>query len=83
MISNLHAVMTESPNLLAGYQKLPDLFSQASFDKNKLTMVWQTIDQAYVYHYYLPAHTMVAQTMETDMDINKAVYEGTSLPRKN
>ena len=80
MIPNLHAVMAESPNLLAGYQKLHELFSQSSFDKNELTVVWQTINQAHACHYCLPAHTMVAQMMEADMDINKAVREGASLP---
>lgn len=80
MIPNLHAVMAESPNLLEGYQKIHELFSQSSFNLDELTVVWQTINQAHDCHYCLPAHTMVAQMMEADMVINKAVCEGASLP---
>lgn len=80
MIPNLHAVMAESPQLLEGYQKVHELFSHSSFDKNELTVVWQTINQAHNCHYCLPAHSMVAQMMNADMEINKAVRAGTKLP---
>lgn len=43
-IPGLHAVMAEAPALLQGYQKLHKLFAeQTSFDKDELTVVWQTI----------------------------------------
>lgn len=80
MIPNLHAVMAESPKLLEGYQKVHELFSSSSFDKNEMTVVWQTINQAHNCHYCLPAHSMVAQMMEADMDINNAVRAGEKLP---
>jgi len=79
MVPNLHAVMAESPQLLEGYQKVHELFSNASFDKNELTVVWQTINQAHGCHYCLPAHSMVAQMMDADMEINNAVRAGEKL----
>jgi len=80
MIPNLHAVMAESPQLLEAYQVVHELFSNSSFDKNELTVVWQTINKEHNCHYCLPAHTGVAKMMGVEDRINDAVREGKPLP---
>lgn len=80
MVPNLHAVMAESPQLLEAYQVVHGLFSQSSFDKNELTVVWQTINKEHNCHYCLPAHTAVAHSMGADAEVNDAVRNGTALP---
>ena len=82
MVPNLHAVMAESPQLLEAYQVVHGLFSQSSFDKNELTVVWQTINKEHNCHYCLPAHTAVAHSMGADPEVNDAVRNGTSLPNE-
>ena len=57
MIPGLHAVMAEAPGLLEGYQKLHQLALDSSFDKEELTVVWQTINVEHACHYCVPAHT--------------------------
>ncbi len=44
MIPGLHAVMAEAPGLLEAYQQVHELFVNSSFDKDELTVVWQTIN---------------------------------------
>lgn len=63
MVPNLHAVMAESPALLEGYQKLHELAQQTSFNKDELTVVWQTINVEHNCHYCVPAHTGIAKSM--------------------
>lgn len=63
MIPNLHGVMAEAPTLLEGYQKLHDLAQKTSFNKDELTVVWQTINVENECHYCVPAHTGIAKNM--------------------
>ena len=69
MIPNLHAVMAEAPALLEGYQKLHELAQQTSFNKEELTVVWQTINVEHNCHYCVPAHTAIAKNMGVDDDL--------------
>lgn len=80
MIPNLHAVMAESPPLLAAYQNLHTLFQQTSFDAEELTVVWQTINVEHKCHYCVPAHTGVAHMMKVDNAIIEALRNGATLP---
>lgn len=80
MLPNLHAVMAESPALLEAYQVVHQLFSRSSFDKNELTVVWQTINKEHDCHYCLPAHSGVARMMGADESVDTAVRNGTALP---
>ncbi|AXR06098.1 carboxymuconolactone decarboxylase family protein [Salinimonas sediminis] len=66
MIPNLHAVMAEAPTLLEGYQKLHELAQQTSFNKEELTVVWQTVNVEHDCHYCVPAHTGIAKSMQVD-----------------
>ncbi|MCY7297277.1 carboxymuconolactone decarboxylase family protein [Alteromonas sp. a30] len=80
MVPNLHAVMAESPQLLEGYQRVHELFSNSSFDKDELTVVWQTINKAHSCGYCLPAHTAVAQMMGADESITESIKTDAKLP---
>lgn len=80
MIPNLHAVMAESPVLLSAYQQVHELFMQSSFDKDELTVVWQTINVEHQCHYCVPAHTAIAHSMKVDSAITDALRDETPLP---
>lgn len=73
MIPALHAVMAESPQLLNAYQQLHLLFQQTSFNKEELTVVWQSINVEHDCHYCVPAHAMIADAMEVDPALTQAL----------
>ncbi|MFT6632763.1 MAG: alkylhydroperoxidase family enzyme [Bacteriovoracaceae bacterium] len=79
MIPGLHAVMAESPSLLEAYQSAHELFAKSSFDKNELTVVWQTINVENECHYCVPAHTGIAKSMGVDDSITEALRNRTPL----
>ncbi len=80
-IPGLHAVMSESPALLEGYQVLHKLFAEnTSFDADELTVVWQTINVEHECHYCVPAHTGIAKMMKVDDAIIDALRNETALP---
>ena len=80
-IPGLHAVMSESPALLEGYQILHKLFAEStSFDADELTVVWQTINVEHACHYCVPAHTGIAKMMNIDDAITEALRNETPLP---
>ncbi|MGJ8562811.1 MAG: carboxymuconolactone decarboxylase family protein [Alphaproteobacteria bacterium] len=80
MIPNLHAVMAESPSLLEAYKTVGDLFQNAGFDKDELTVVWQTVSVENACHYCVPAHTSIAHSMGVDKAITDALRNDTPLP---
>lgn len=80
MIPGLHAVMAEAPGLLEGYQTLHALFMNSSFDKDELTVVWQTANVEHACHYCVPAHTGIAKAMKVDDAITEALRDETELP---
>lgn len=79
-IPNLHAVMAESPGVLEAYQSLHELFANSSFDKDEITVVWQTINVEHECHYCVAAHTGIANMMKVDAAITKALRERTEMP---
>ncbi|GAA1346764.1 carboxymuconolactone decarboxylase family protein [Arthrobacter roseus] len=80
MIPGLHAVMAEAPGLLEGYRLTHELFMNSSFDKDELTVVWQTANVEHACHYCVPAHTGIAKAMKVDDAITKALRNETPLP---
>lgn len=82
MIPNLHAVLAESPATLEAYQVLHQLFQQTSFNKEELTVVWQTINVEHECHYCVPAHTAIAHTMKVDSTVIDALRDRDELPTK-
>lgn len=80
-VPGLHAVMAESPALLEGYKVLHSLFAEkTSFDKDEMTVVWQTINVEHACHYCVPAHTGIAKMMKVDDAISEALRNETPLP---
>lgn len=80
-VPGLHAVMAEAPALLDGYKHLHRLFAEeTSFDKDELTVVWQTINVEHECHYCVPAHTGIAKMMQVDDAISNALRDETPLP---
>lgn len=80
MIPGLHAVMAEAPGLLEAYQRVHELFVNSSFDKDELTVVWQTVNVENECHYCVPAHTGIAKNMGVDDAITDALRNRTPLP---
>lgn len=80
MIPNLHGVLAESPAVLEAYQELTRLFTQTSFSKEEITVIWQTINAEHECHYCLPAHFAVAHSMGVDADVIDALQRKSDLP---
>ncbi|WP_417223049.1 carboxymuconolactone decarboxylase family protein [Amphritea sp.] len=79
-IPGLHGVLASAPGLLEGYQKLHELFVNSSFDKEELTVVWQTINVEHECHYCVPAHTGIAHMMQVDAALTEALRNETAMP---
>ncbi|MEH6787337.1 MAG: carboxymuconolactone decarboxylase family protein [Paracoccus sp. (in: a-proteobacteria)] len=80
-VPGLHAVMAEAPALLDGYKHLHQLFAQkTSFNKDEMTVVWQTINVEHGCHYCVPAHTGIAKMMKVDDAITESLRNETPLP---
>jgi alkylhydroperoxidase family enzyme len=79
-IPNLHAVMAEAPAVLDAYQLLHGLFQQTSFNKEELTVVWQTINVEHECHYCVPAHAAIASMMKVDSSLTEALRNRQPMP---
>jgi len=80
MMPGLHAVMAEAPGLLEAYKTVGDLFVNSSFDKDEITVVWQSINVEHACHYCVPAHTGIAMSMGVSDNITDALRNETPLP---
>ncbi|HZJ36801.1 MAG TPA: carboxymuconolactone decarboxylase family protein, partial [Gillisia sp.] len=79
MIPGLHGVLAGAPGILEAYQTLHKLFTETSFNKEELTVVWQTINVEHACHYCVPAHTGIAKMMKVDDTITDALRNETPL----
>ena len=79
MIPGLHGVLAEAPGLLKAYKTIHTLFTETSFNKDELTVVWQTINVEHACHYCVPAHTAIAKMMKVDDAITEALRNETTL----
>ena len=79
-LPGLHKVMSESPQLLEGYQVLHRLFPETAFDADEMTVVWQTINVEHECHYCVPAHTGIAKMMKVSDDLSTALRDEAPLP---
>lgn len=80
MVPGLHAVMAEAPGLLEAYKIVHELFANSSFDKDEITVVWQTVNVEHGCHYCVPAHTGIAKSMKVSDEITDALRNETPLP---
>ncbi|MCC5878849.1 MAG: carboxymuconolactone decarboxylase family protein [Idiomarina sp.] len=78
-VPNLYGVMSESPQLLKAYLALGELAQATSFNKEEITVVWQSINVENECHYCVPAHTAIAKSMKVDEQLNQAVVDGKKL----
>lgn len=79
-LPSLHGAFAESPQALEAYKTLHQLFQRTSFNKEELTVVWQTISVEHNCHYCVPAHSMIADMMKVDTAITTALRNRTALP---
>ena len=73
MVPGLHAVMAEAPGLLEAYKTVHELFANSSFNKDEITVVWQTVNVENACHYCVPAHTGIAKSMGISDEITEAL----------
>ncbi|KMT64063.1 carboxymuconolactone decarboxylase family protein [Catenovulum maritimum] len=79
-VPGLYAVMAASPETLKAYQELHKLFTETSFNKEELTLVWQTINVEHECTYCVPAHTAIANLMEVDPALTEALRNQQAMP---
>ena len=79
-IPGLHAVMADSPSLLATYNFSHQQFMATSLTDEEKTVVWQTINVDQDCHYCVPAHTGIAKSMNVSDEISNALRDETPLP---
>ncbi len=79
-IPGLHGVLAEAPGVLEAYHQLHKLFVDSSFNKEELTVVWQTINVEHECHYCVPAHTGIAHLMKVDPALTEALRNRTAMP---
>lgn len=79
MVPGFHGVLAAAPGAFEAYQTLNELFVQSSFNKEEVTVVWQTINVENECHYCVPAHTGIAKMMKVDDKITEALRNETPL----
>ena len=77
---NLQAHMAASPELLAGYSALWDLFSKSSLTAHEQQVVYLTSNFENDCHYCMAGHTTLAKMQKMDPAVIDALRAGTPLP---
>jgi alkylhydroperoxidase family enzyme len=79
-VPNLQSHMAESPELLAGYSALWDLFSKSTLTPHEQQVVYLTSNFENNCHYCMAGHSTLAQMIKMDPAVIAALREGTPLP---
>lgn len=79
-VPNLQATMAESPELLAGYSALWDLFGKTSLTSTEQQIVYMTANFAHECHYCMAGHTTLSKMQKIDEAIITALRAGTAIP---
>jgi AhpD family alkylhydroperoxidase len=79
-VPNLQAHMAESPELLAGYTALWDLFSKTTLTAHEQQVVYLTSNFENECHYCMAGHTTLAKMQKMDAAVIEALRAGTPLP---
>lgn len=79
-VPNLQAHMAESPELLAGYSTLWDLFSKSTLTPHEQQVVYLTSNFENECHYCMAGHTTLAKMQKMDPAVIAALRAGTELP---
>jgi alkylhydroperoxidase family enzyme len=79
-VPNLQAYMAESPELLAGYSALWDLFSKSTLTPHEQQVVYLTSNFENDCHYCMAGHSTLAKMIKMDPAVIDALRAGTALP---
>lgn len=79
-VPNLQSYMAESPELLAGYTALWDLFSKTTLTAHEQQVVYLTANFENECHYCMAGHTTLAKMQKMGNDVIAALRAGTELP---
>lgn len=79
-VPNLQARMAESPELLAGYSALWDLFSKSTLTLHEQQVVYLTSNFENECHYCMAGHTTLAKMQKMDPAVIEALRSGAPLP---
>lgn len=79
-VPNLQSYLAESPELLAGYTALWDLFSKTTLTAHEQQVVYLTANFENECHYCMAGHTTLAKMQKMGDDVIAALRAGTELP---
>jgi AhpD family alkylhydroperoxidase len=79
-VPNLQSFMAESPELLAGYSALWDLFSKSTLTPHEQQVVYLTSNFENDCHYCMAGHSTLAKMIGLSDDAIAALRAGTPLP---
>ena len=79
-VPNLQATMAESPELLAGYSALWDLFGKSSFTATEQQIVYMTANFEHECRYCMAGHTTLSKMQKIDDAVVQALRNGTAIP---
>jgi alkylhydroperoxidase family enzyme len=79
-VPNLQSHMAESPELLAGYSALWDLFSKSTLTPHEQQVVYLTSNFENNCHYCMAGHSALAKMIKMDAGVIAALREGKPLP---
>ena len=78
-VPNLQANMAESPELLAGYSALWDLFSKSTLTPHEQQVVYLTSNFENNCHYCMAGHTTLAKMIKMDEGVIAALRSGSAI----
>jgi AhpD family alkylhydroperoxidase len=79
-VPNLQGTMAESPELLAGYSTLWDLFAKTTLTPHEQEVVYMTSNFENECHYCVAGHTALAKLQKVDPAVIDALRNGTEIP---
>ncbi|WP_250462382.1 carboxymuconolactone decarboxylase family protein [Caballeronia sp. GAFFF2] len=79
-VPNLQSFMAESPELLAGYSTLWDLFSKSTLTPHEQQVIYLTSNFENECHYCMAGHSTLAKMIKMDPAVIDALRAGTALP---
>lgn len=79
-VPNLQSYMAESPELLAGYSALWDLFAKSTLTPHEQQVVYLTSNFENDCHYCMAGHSTLAKMIKMDPAVIAALRDGTPLP---
>jgi AhpD family alkylhydroperoxidase len=79
-VPNLQSFMAESPELLAGYSALWDMFSKSTLTPHEQQVVYLTANFENDCHYCMAGHSALAKMIKLDPEVVDALRAGIELP---